>query len=445
MGDGEQGSGHRIRVHDPVLYTQLMNAADWSHVIENEGRQMQESLARREAEAALARQREQMKLDEVRRRLEQTMATRRERQLAEEQQKQQMKEFRERMSAVGRRHAELVSMCSAAQRREVFRTHRALLRLSRQREEELLRPIQEFIEEQLYDDESAQMRSEVRKAMMESYVAECNRLEKTALGGVFLDVIDPVSYDPFLQQKLCTIRYPEPPRPMTVVEAHRLEASETVKHYQQLALDYRKLQRESMTGALSAPSQAEDSVYTLTRCMSPSEVAVEPYQQTQGSHPPRFRVSRLPSPTRLRPPLNRMLPGGLDGTVNKLDMLKTLSTVARRCGMDAGPGHVVTRNSRSNEVMPLLGTATDENDQLLQWMSRRQRSTHSRFRDLPVSKWDRFTETALGWNAAADGSMKESLPRHRDAAYYRQMSRITFAHLPYVPGCAGQRAAVTNK
>ncbi|CCD15656.1 unnamed protein product [Trypanosoma congolense IL3000] len=428
MAAEENKPSQRIRVHDTALYTQLMNAADWSHIIESEGREQRNSLAKREAEIALLRQQEREKANEVKHRLELLMLTRSRRKREEKQERKHVKEFRERMRTLRQHHNELASKCAAVCRSDVVRAQRALQRLGWQREELVLRPIQEAINEAISDDASSRFRAALRLKMIESYVEECNRANVSASRGVFRDVFDPVLYNPFLQREMCTIRYPRPPQPRTVVDIHRSEAEEIEKKYEQLALDYRKLQAESLTGALSKPSLAAGPLHTLTQRATPSDEVVD-FPVGQLSYFPRRRATSSSNPPELRSlkdPRGSTESGDTEMEPNRMRILPPLTRGPERSA--AGACAVLGSEPSGGEVMPFLGARETENDRLVQWMRQRRRSVQTRFGDLPVTAWEHFPQTSLGWNTAPDGSTKAFSKRRVDFANYRQYSQVELAY-----------------
>ncbi|KAG8346629.1 hypothetical protein ERJ75_001664900 [Trypanosoma vivax] len=439
MGDDNDRPSSRIRVHHAALYTQLMNAADWSITIERELEQQRQLVARREAEAAFCREQEQHKLEEARRRAEREAAiaeTLRRRREAEELGQRQIQQFFLHLNDITQRQTDFVTKCSHLQHRNAMQRHRVLLRAARVWEDDVLRPIQSCIRTQMLDDAASRERSRKRHDMMHAYISECNRADK-ASSRVFRDIIDVTQYDPLEQLRSCTIQYPSPPSRGTVVEAHHREARKTLRQYESLARDYRALQLESKTGVLSDPSPCAATSQLLTlpiltdmRCQN-SEAGTTADQerystrsQLVGSPALESANSRAHSSIH-RPREERSTMQNLWAAPHSIHSCPQLPRIEPQ-------GRVPSQAAA--EIMPSLNGTEAESDQFIRWMKKNQQLSRTYSVDLPVTMWDRFTETMIGWKRTPEGRQR-TIPNYRkEQARQALQSNIVFDHYNFQRG-----------
>ncbi|RNF00387.1 uncharacterized protein Tco025E_08816 [Trypanosoma conorhini] len=416
----------RIRVHDAALYTDLMNAADWSRVVERE-RERERLAARRQHEAEEWQLQEQMRLEEARLQAARDTAAaeaRRQRQAREDTQEQEHAEFTRRLNAFMQNHKELTALCAWQEFRDGTHARRAVENRQRAWEAEVIRPVQEFIDAQLEDVCGERRRAQLRQQMMAAFLEECNRSDR--LGGphaVYRDLVDEARYDPLQQLRACTIRYPAPSRRETDVDARRREARGVQRRYAQLALDYRALLRESATGVLSDP---------------PPPAATLPARAGAPDAP--LPSSSSSSSSSINDPLQ--VPRAATSTAGDAAPSKGGPTESH---CDAA----TTRTARTTVMPPLhqppspqdrrhlhYGVDVNVPDALAEWMAER-RAPRTREDDLPVTDWARFPETLLGWMATADGDLKPCVQRRIDAARRAQHSDVMFDHYDFPRGLEG--------
>ncbi|ESL12090.1 hypothetical protein TRSC58_00148 [Trypanosoma rangeli SC58] len=425
MSDSETAPSPRIRVHDAALYTDLMNAADWSCMIERE-QQRERLAARRQHEAEECQLQEQMRLEEMRLKSERDTAAavaRRQRRAREDTQEQEHAEFTSRLTAFMRDRKELIALCAWQEFRDATHVQRVVEGRQRAWKEEVMRPVQEFIDTQVEDVRGERRRARLRRQMLTAFLEECNRTD--CLGGshaVYRDLVDEIRYDPLRQLQACVIRYPAPRPRETDVDAWRREARGVQRKYAQLALNYRALARESTTGILSDPPQG----------------------------------ASLPAAG--KPPT---LSGAHDALLTSWDKSTQVARSARSTGGDPalfkgglrgnhGNGNATTTRTAQATVMPPLhrlplpqdcrhlqyGIDVNVPDALAEWMQQR-RVPRPRDDDLPVTDWARFPETLLGWMATDDGDLKPSVQRRIDTARRAQHSDVMFDHYNFPRGLEG--------
>ncbi|EKG02419.1 hypothetical protein TCSYLVIO_006557 [Trypanosoma cruzi] len=426
----ERNPSPRISVHNAELYTDVMNASDWSRMIERE-QQRERIAARRQHEAEEWQLQEQMKLEEVRlqaARDTEAAKARQERRAREDTKEQEMADFMRRFIAFLEEHEDLNARCACQARREERHLRRVVEKLHRAWKEDVFLPVQAFIDAQLQDVEGEERRTLLRHNMLTAFLKECNRTDR--FGGrhaVYRDIIDEVRYDPLGQLQACTIRYPAPPRRETAVDAQRRAAEEVQRKYAQLAIDFHGLERESTTGVLTDPPLNDTSQIPATNLPITGVVSTG-------------KEFHFASRTRSSDPRE------VATTATGIESNATLSTTgwtAEHCTSTAG------RTTRRTVLPPLqhppppqdfrhlsYGINVNAVDSLAKWTKER-RMPRPREADLPVSMWGRFPETIHGWMATADGDVKPSSKRRVDTARKAQHSDVMFDHYNFPRGLDG--------
>lgn len=292
----------RFMVHDAFLYNEVLDASDWTDVLREEKRRKKlEAMAQHSEEEACERDRR----DVMRRKAAEDAkavkeARKKQEYLAREE--RDLLHFRERNDAFFARHQKLIDHW-----RPMERTHRAYVKRVRENiyrrwEREVYFPTQKEINRKVEakcmddsrphlfkkkakwalldaqrscssgsfhfgdtpmptvnDQQNGGSRSgeagltwkEKKDALWQSFLRESNRKSKIGgRGGLFLDVIDEVEYDPIAQRRADTIRYKKRTLPVSESDRHCEEAQVLDYQYSLLGLAYREQERMSRTGIL---------------------------------------------------------------------------------------------------------------------------------------------------------------------------------------------------
>ncbi|RNE99654.1 hypothetical protein TraAM80_08084 [Trypanosoma rangeli] len=423
MPDSETAPSPRVRVHDAALYADLMDAADWSCMIERE-QQRQRLAARRQHETEEWQLQEQMRWEEMRLKSARdtaAAAARLQRQARENTQEQEHAEFMCRLNAFVQDRKELIALCAWQEFRDATHAQRVVEGRQRAWEKEVMRPVQEFIDAQIEDVRGERRRARLRQQMLTAFLQECNRTDR--LGGshaVYRDLVDEMRYDPLQQLQACVIRYPAPRPRKTDIDAWRREARGVQKKYAQLALNYRALTRESTTGILSDPPQeaslpAAGKLPTLSGAQDALLASWDKSAQVmQGAR------SSESDPALFK----RRLTGNHSNTTTTRMAQTTVMPPLHRLPSPQDRRHLQ------------YGIDVNVPDALAEWMQQR-RAPRPRDNDLPVTDWARFSETLLGRMATADGDLKPSVQRRIDTARRAQHSDVMFDHYNFPRGLEG--------
>ncbi|EKF30893.1 hypothetical protein MOQ_005280 [Trypanosoma cruzi marinkellei] len=430
MMGSEMNPSPRIRVHNAELYTDVMNASDWSRMIERE-QQRERIAARRQHEAEEWQLQEQMKLEEVRLQAARETAAakaRQERRAREKRKEQELKDFMCRLAAFMEEHEDFNARCACQARREERHLRRVVEKVHRTWEGNVFLPVQTFIDAQLEDVEGEQHRTLLRHKMLAAFLEECNRTDR--VGGrhaVYRDIIDEVRYDPLRQLQFCIVRYPAPQRCEAAVDAQRRAAEAVQRKYAQLAMEYRGLERESTTGILTDPPLHDTSQIPTTNLL----------MTRNGSTENEFPVA---SPTRSSDPREvATTAAGIESNATSFMTGGTVhhctSTVGRTVKRTVLPPLQQPPPSKDPRHLR-YGIDINAVDSLAQWTKER-RMPRPREADLSVTMWDRFPETMHGWMATADGDVKPSSKRRVDTALKAQHSDVMFDHYNFPRGLEG--------
>ncbi|ORC85932.1 uncharacterized protein TM35_000311180 [Trypanosoma theileri] len=460
----------RIRVHNAALYTQLMDAADWSRTIARE-QQLQQQQQQQLLHSLppppppTASSKQHRSLHASRRRVGTASDA------AAELREDEL--FRRRLDTFMQQQQRLLANCAAVTASTSRAAHRSAVAVRRSWESTQQRPVQKCIDAQLRDAAATRQRDAVRHELLDLFLNAANR---AAANGTFEPHLQPEEKVVEAQlQRDAALLYPAPPPRETTVDAHRREASEVRRAYTQLARDYRELQRESTTGVLAARVGRETRLpsplgFSLTRTSSMNTAGRSHWNVNSsarvGSGTPdttpsglgmlgsaahsqnrwRYASITFSDPPRVThtaeapaggPPTSTTLTGkgrerisGIYTRFKGEELLETTNTSSTNTMND-----VV-------DVMPLsflpalhVGDEEDE-DTLSQWM-KQLHAPRPREADLPVQVWSRFQETMFGRGTREDGSLKPSCERRKECAWKLRHSDIMFDHFDFPRGLEG--------
>ncbi|KAH9586264.1 hypothetical protein LSM04_003584 [Trypanosoma melophagium] len=490
----------RIRVHNAALYTQLMDAADWSRTIAQEQQKQQQE---REKEARASRRsppppskqqsQQQKGLFYGSSNHTRTVLSNNTSELQEEE------KFRRYLDTFMEQQQRLLANCAAVSASTTRAARRTAAAVRRNWESTQVRPVQMCIDAQLRDLTSSRKRDAIRHELLQLFLNSRNRAAATHTLHAHLQPEEAVRQSQYMQEM--SIRYPTPPLRETAVDAHRREAREVRRLYTQLAREYRKLQRESTTGVLSRRKQLETPLappthFTLT---SPSSVNTNINEMssfrvndnvvvdgdggresgvdfflgeaaayhnnnnnnnnnntaeagrissTSYSDPPRVThtteaaTGEYPTTARIRIGKARRgkeeISAGAAAAVASFLMRDTLDTTMNTNTTDARGSTMPA--TVEEEVMPVSFlpdmNIAGDEDTLSQWM-KQLHAPRPREADLPVKDWSRFKETLHGWVATEDGGVKPSCERRVECAWKLRHSDVMFDHYNYPRGLEG--------
>eukprot|EP00796_Vickermania_ingenoplastis_P011992 gene11992-8263_t len=276
-----------LMVHDAALYTEVLDASDWTEVLRREKRRKKrEALAQHSVEEANERDRR----DALRKKAaEDAKAVKeaRKKLLCAAREERETAAFRERNDDFFIRHNALLSQWEPIERTNQNYRDRVREQIYRRWEREVFLPTQREInrkvEAKCASDTRPHLFNKAVKASMDpqrkgsgeissgdlsrsrvpltwkerkdelwrSFLNESNRKSKMGgRAGLFLDVIDEVEYDPIAQRQADTIRYKKRTLPTSDADQHRMEAQQLELQYAVLGLAYRDQERKSCTGIL---------------------------------------------------------------------------------------------------------------------------------------------------------------------------------------------------
>lgn len=282
--DQQRARHNGIRVHDSRLYTDLLDASDWAEFLRLERAAKKRAVLVQHSEEEEI---ERAHREELQRKVQQdakVIAEARRRQEAAAKERADTAAFQSRNDAFLHEQKHLLDAWAPIRATHDAHRHRVRLRLYQTWEQQVFLPTQQEISAKVATKcgDAAPTEASRRAAaaqwgrrkdvLWRSFLEESNRKNRMGgPGGVFLDGLDEVEYNPLQQCQEETIRYKRRTLPASEVDRHRDEAQQLDHDYTSLALRYRVEERRSRTGALQADPAPQPGTETVDGILLPME------------------------------------------------------------------------------------------------------------------------------------------------------------------------------